>query len=224
MATITVVGLGPGRAGLITRESWELMEKAERLVLRTRIHPTVEALENAGMDFSTYDGFYDEAKDFETLYQKIAADLLERAAAEGDIVYAVPGSPLVAERTVVLLRELGRDSTVTVDIRPGMSFVEVMYTCLGIDPIDGLTIIDAEDVETLKEMPAQSLVITQVYNQQIASDTKLMLMDLYPDEYEVTYIHNLALPDESIRQIPLYELDRQKDVDHLTSLFIRAKG
>lgn len=224
MATITVVGLGPGRAGLITRESWELMEKAERLVLRTRIHPTVEALENAGMDFSTYDGFYDEAKEFETLYQKIAADLLERAAAEGDIVYAVPGSPLVAERTVVLLRELGRDSTVTVDIRPGMSFVEVMYTRLGIDPIDGLTIIDAEDVETLKEMPAQSLVITQVYNQQIASDTKLMLMDLYPDEYEVTYIHNLALPDESIRQIPLYELDRQKDVDHLTSLFIRAKG
>lgn len=224
MATITVVGLGPGRAGLITRESWEFMEKAERLVLRTRIHPTVEALENAGMDFSTYDGFYDEAKDFETLYQKIAADLLERAAAEGDIVYAVPGSPLVAERTVVLLRELGRDSTVTVDIRPGMSFVEVMYTRLGIDPIDGLTIIDAEDVETLKEMPAQSLVITQVYNQQIASDTKLMLMDLYPDEYEVTYIHNLALPDESIRQIPLYELDRQKDVDHLTSLFIRAKG
>ncbi|SDG35631.1 tetrapyrrole methylase family protein / MazG family protein [Selenomonas sp. WCT3] len=224
MATITVVGLGPGRAGLITRESWELMEKAEHLVLRTRIHPTVEALEAAGLSFSTYDGFYDEAKDFETLYRKIAADLLERAAAEGDIVYAVPGSPLVAERTVVLLRELGKDSAVTVDIRPGMSFVEVMYTRLGIDPIDGLTIIDAEDVETLKETPAQSLVITQVYNQQIASDTKLMLMDLYPDEYEVTYIHNLALPDESIRQIPLYELDRQKDVDHLTSLFIRAKA
>lgn len=224
MATITVVGLGPGRAGLITRESWELMEKAERLVLRTRIHPTVKALETAGMVFSTYDGFYDEAADFETLYRKIAADLLARAAAEGDIVYAVPGSPLVAERTVVLLRELGRESAVTVDIRPGMSFVEVMYTRLGIDPIDGLTIIDAEDVETLKEKPAQSLVITQVYNQQIASDTKLMLMDLYPDEYEVTYIHNLALPDESIRQIPLYELDRQKDVDHLTSLFIRAKA
>lgn len=224
MATITVVGLGPGRAGLITRESWDLMEKAERLVLRTRIHPTVEALEAAGMKFTTYDGFYDEAVDFETLYRRIAADLLEQAAKSGDIVYAVPGSPLVAERTVVLLRELGRDSAVTVDIRPGMSFVEVMYTRLGIDPIDGLTIIDAEDVETLKEAPAQSLVITQVYNQQIASDTKLMLMDLYPDEYAVTYIHNLALPDESIRQIPLFELDRQKDVDHLTSLFIRAKA
>ena len=29
--------------------------------------------------------------------------------------------------------------------------------------------------------------------------------------------------DESIRKIPLYELDRQKDVDHLTSLFVPAQ-
>ncbi|MGN0951073.1 MAG: SAM-dependent methyltransferase [Mitsuokella sp.] len=220
---ITVVGLGPGRFGLITLESWQLMQQAKNLVLRTRIHPTAEEIEKRGLTFSTYDGFYEEAPDFETLYTHIAKDLLRRAEEEGDIVYAVPGSPLVAERTVVLLREMAKASPVTVEILPGMSFVEVLYTRLGIDPIEGLTILDAEDVNTLKDRPAQSLVITQVYDPIIASDTKLMLMDLYPDEYEVTYIHNLALPDESIRKIPLYELDRQKDVDHLTSLFIPAK-
>lgn len=220
---ITVVGLGPGRFGLITLESWQVMQQAERLVLRTRIHPTVADIEKRGLTFSSYDGFYEEAPDFETLYHHIAADLLHRAAEQGDLVYAVPGSPLVAERTVVLLRELAKESGVTVDILPGMSFVEVMYTRLGLDPIAGLTILDAEDVGTLKERPAQSLIITQVYDPIIASDTKLMLMDLYPDEYEVTYIHNLALPDESIRKIPLYELDRQKDVDHLTSLFVPAR-
>lgn len=220
---ITVVGLGPGRFGLITLESWQIMQQAERLVLRTRIHPTVVDIEKRGLTFSSYDGFYEEASDFETLYHHIAEDLLHRAAEQGDLVYAVPGSPLVAERTVVLLRELAKESGVTVDILPGMSFVEVMYTRLGLDPIAGLTILDAEDVGTLKERPAQSLIITQVYDPIIASDTKLMLMDLYPDEYEVTYIHNLALPDESIRKIPLYELDRQKDVDHLTSLFVPAR-
>ncbi len=220
---ITVVGFGPGRFGLITLESWQVMQQAERLVLRTRIHPTVADIEKHGLTFSSYDGFYEEASDFETLYHHIAEDLLHRAAEQGDLVYAVPGSPLVAERTVVLLRELAKESGVTVDILPGMSFVEVMYTRLGLDPIAGLTILDAEDVGTLKERPAQSLIITQVYDPIIASDTKLMLMELYPDEYEVTYIHNLALPDESIRKIPLYELDRQKDVDHLTSLFVPAQ-
>lgn len=223
MAKITVLGLGPGRAGLITRESWQIMEQAATLILRTRIHPTVAALEKAGFLFTTYDGFYEQAESFDALYTAIARDLLQRAAAGPDLVYAVPGSPLVAERTVVLLRDMARQAEIEVDIHPGMSFVEVMYTRLGIDPIDGLTILDAEDVDTLTQCPAQSLVITQVYNAAIASDTKLMLMELYPDEQEVTYIHNLALPDESIRQIPLYELDRQPDVDHLTSLFIRSQ-
>ena len=220
---ITVVGLGPGRFGLITLESWQTMQAAEHLVLRTRIHPTVAEIEKRGLTFSSYDGFYEEAPDFETLYRHIAEDLLRRATEQGDLVYAVPGSPLVAERTVVLLREFAKETDTAVDILPGMSFVEVMYTRLGIDPIEGLTILDAEDVSTLKERPAQSLVITQVYDSIIASDTKLMLMEFYPDEYEVTYIHNLALPDESIRKIPLYELDRQKDVDHLTSLFVPAQ-
>lgn len=220
---ITVVGLGPGRFGLITLESWQTMQAVAHLVLRTRIHPTVAEIEKRGLTFSSYDGFYEEAPDFETLYRHIAEDLLRRATEQGDLVYAVPGSPLVAERTVVLLRELAKETDTAVDILPGMSFVEVMYTRLGIDPIEGLTILDAEDVSTLKERPAQSLVITQVYDPIIASDTKLMLMEFYPDEYEVTYIHNLALPDESIRKIPLYELDRQKDVDHLTSLFVPAQ-
>ena len=220
---ITVVGLGPGRFGLITLESWQTMQAAAHLVLRTRIHPTVAEIEKRGLTFSSYDGFYEEAPDFETLYRHIAEDLLRRATEQGDLVYAVPGSPLVAERTVVLLRELAKETDTAVDILPGMSFVEVMYTRLGIDPVEGLTILDAEDVAQLHERPFTNLVITQVYDSIIASDTKLMLMEFYPDEYEVTYIHNLALPDESIRKIPLYELDRQKDVDHLTSLFVPAQ-
>ena len=221
MAKITVLGLGPGHAGLITRESWAIMENAEHLILRTKIHPTVAALDEAGIKYTTYDGYYEEAADFETLYRSIAEDLLKKAADLDELVYVVPGSPLVAERTVVLLRDMAKETAVEVDIRPGMSFVEVMYTRLGIDPVEGLTILDALDIETLKETPVQSLIITQVYSRPIASDAKLMLMDLYPDEYEITYIHNLAMEDESIRQIPLYELDRQSDLDHLTSLYIR---
>ncbi|SEH22355.1 tetrapyrrole methylase family protein / MazG family protein [Selenomonas sp. KH1T6] len=190
------------------------------MVLRTAVHPTVEDIKAAGIEFTSYDNFYEQAGSFEELYRAIAEDLLRRAEREGDFLYAVPGSPLVAERTVVLLRQLAQKTDVEVEILPGMSFVEVMYTTLGIDPIEGLTIIDAEDVLKLKERPLQSLVVTQVYHQQIASDTKLALMDLYGDEYEGLYIHNLALPDESLRKIPLYELDRQPDIDHLTTFFV----
>ena len=147
-------------------------------------------------------------------------DLVRRTGHGMRTVYLSPQGSVFTQKKAA---ELAKETDTAVDILPGMSFVEVMYTRLGIDPIEGLTILDAEDVSTLKERPAQSLVITQVYDPIIASDTKLMLMEFYPDEYEVTYIHNLALPDESIRKIPLYELDRQKDVDHLTSLFVPAQ-
>ena len=142
MGSITVTGLGPGRFGLITMESWELMQKAEQLVLRTAIHPTVQEIEKRGVSFTSYDGFYEQAESFESLYRAIAADLLQRAAKGGNIVYAVPGSPLVAERTVVLLREMAGSYGVALTILPGMSFAEVLYVRLGIDPIEGLTIID----------------------------------------------------------------------------------
>lgn len=223
MGSITVVGLGPGRFGLITLESWEIMQQAQNLVLRTAIHPTVEDIKKRGLAFTSYDGFYEAAGSFEALYQAIAKDLLARAARGEDIVYAVPGSPLVAERTVVLLRDMAKESSVQLTILPGMSFVEVLYVRLGIDPIDGLTIIDAEDFAALPADLPTGLVITQVYNVQIASDTKLALMEAFPDDYPVIYVHNLGLPDESLRTIPLYELDRQPDVDHLTSLFVPAQ-
>ena len=224
MGEIKVIGLGPGRAGLITREAWELMTHAETLVLRTAIHPTVAALREAGLSFTTYDGFYEQAPDFEALYRAIAADLVRRAAAGASIVYAVPGSPLVAERTVVLLRERAAAQGVPLTILPGMSFVEVLYARLGVDPVEGLMILDAEDVAKLHERPFTNLVITQVYDERTASDCKLSLMEFLPDDAPVTFIHNLALPDESVRTIYLYELDRQKDIDHLTTLFVPRKA
>lgn len=200
------------------------MRQAKNLVLRTAIHPTVEEIKQRGLKFTTYDGFYEQAQSFEELYNAIARDLFVRAENGEEIVYAVPGSPLVAERTVVLLRELAAGSGIGFEILPGMSFVEVLYVRLGIDPIAGLTILDAEDFDKLPADLPTGLVITQVYNESIASDTKLALMEAFPDDYEVVYIHNLGLPDESLRHIPLYELDRQPDIDHLTSLYVPARA
>ena len=220
MGKITVAGLGPGDFGLITMEAWETMRTAPVLLLRTAKHPTVAELKRRGVKFASYDALYEQAENFEALYRGIADNLVQRAQAGEELVYVVPGSPLVAERTVVLLRERAVRAGVPLTILPGMSFVEILYTRLGLDPIDGLTIADASDLDRLPVDLPTGLIVTQVYNEAIASETKLNLMEYLPDEYEVVYVHNLGLPDESIRPIPLFELDRQPDIDHLTSLYV----
>lgn len=222
MGAIKVIGLGPGDFGLLTMECWELMQSAKTLILRTAIHPTVEKIKEKGVSFESYDSFYEQAESFEVLYEAIARDLVKRAANGEEIVYAVPGSPMVAEKTVVLLRQFvaEHNNEIQLEIIPAMSFAEIMYNKLGIDPIDGTTIIDAEDFHKMPIDNPTGLIITQVYSQQIASDLKLALMDAFSDEYEVTYVHKLGCADERIARIPLYELDRQPDIDYLTSLYV----
>ena len=220
MAKITVVGLGPGDFSLLTLAAWETLRGASRLILRTAVHPTVAELKRRGITFASYDRYYERASDFSSLYAAIGADLLAQAKAGDALVYAVPGSPLVAERTVALLRERALEAGVELTILPGMSFVEIFCARLGIDPIAGLTIIDAADIERLPTGLFTGCIVTQVYSLAVASETKLSLMEHLPDEYEIVYAHNLGLSDESIRRIPLYKLDRQTDVDHLTSLYL----
>ncbi len=213
---ITIVGLGPGSAGSITAETLGAMTKADEVLLRTAIHPGVDGLAARGIKFTSCDHCYGAA-DFESVYAAVVACCLEKAAGR-HIVYAVPGSPMVAERTVVLLRAAAPAAGIKLNFLPAVSFLDSVFTELGIDPVDGLTIVDALS-GTLRH-GSLPLLVTQVHDQKIASDLKLSLSEIYPDEHEVLYLYHLGLPEQEIKKIPLFELDRQKNTDHLTSLYV----
>jgi len=221
---ITIVGLGPGSFGLITVETLELLKTAEKLLLRTAKHPTVTAMRERGIAFTSYDYVYEEKTSFEEVYETIAHECLRQAALGKKVVYAVPGSPLVAEKTVMLIRELAGEQGIAVRILPGMSFLEVLYTRLAIDPIEGITVLDAADLAAIPPELMTALVVTQVYNQYIASEAKLVLMEYYPDDYEVIVVKNLGLPDEQLLAVPLFELDRVQEIDHLTSVYVPRRS
>ena len=59
-------------------------------------------------------------------------------------------------------------------------------------------------------------IITQVYNNRVASDVKLMLSEVYGDEYEIYLVNSAGVKEEEkIYKIPIYELDRIEDIDSL---------
>ena len=222
MQKITVVGLGPGSAGQLSVETMELLKNGECVILRTAVHPSVARLAEENVQFIACDDFYENGASFEDVYDSIVNFVLQKAETQ-DVVYAVPGSPLVAERTVVLLRERAAANGVALKILPSMSFLDLAYVELGIDPIAGLRIIDSSDFEALADAGKYPLMVTQVYSQLVASDVKLALMDVLDDETPVWFLRNLGLPDEECRAVPLYELDRQPNIDHLTSVFVPAQ-
>jgi tetrapyrrole methylase family protein/MazG family protein len=153
MPTITILGLGPGDATLLTRAAWELLEHTDVLYLRTAIHPTVAGLP-ARIELRSFDALYEEAADFGAIYERIAAELIERAQSGEPVVYAVPGHPLVAEATTRRLLALARERGVQTRTVPGLSFIEPVCEALELDPLEGgLQLIDALDLVVSSELP-----------------------------------------------------------------------
>lgn len=207
---IRVVGLGPGDANLLTRRTFDLLRDAPIVRLRTRSHPAAGAFADA----TSYDDFYEKAATFEALYESIVRDLIELARnADAEVLYAVPGSPVVAERTVELL--LANDEVTTI-LEPAVSIIDVACAALGRDPMaSGLRIVDAlANVEPLRG-PGPLLVL-QTYSSAVLAS----VADRVPPSTPVTVLHHVGLDDEVIVELPANELVSFGDVDHLTSLWI----
>jgi tetrapyrrole methylase family protein/MazG family protein len=208
---VRVVGLGPGDADLLTRRTFDLLREAPLVRLRTRVHPAAAAF----LDLVSYDDLYESAESFEALYDAIVRDLIElaRRAPDREVVYAVPGSPVVAERTVELLLASGEVATV---LEPAVSVIDVVCGALGRDPMaSGLRVVDAlAGVEPLRG-PGPLLVL-QTYSSEVLAS----VADRVPKSTLVTVVHHVGLKDEVITELPAGELVSFGDVDHLTSLWI----
>lgn len=220
-AQITIVGLGSGDVDQLTVGIFRKLEQAEKLFVRTKDHPALEALE---ADFVTFDEVYESKNSFPEVYAEIANRLLQ-VAVEGldteEIIYAVPGHPMVAEKTVQILREQGQALNITVNVLGGESFLDEAFTRLGFDPIEGFQLLDAAQLNAQLLQPQLHTVIGQVYDTFTASDVKLSLMELYPDDFEVIVCHYLGVQGkEIIERTPVYELDRTENYGNLSLIYV----
>ena len=170
---IKIVGLGPGAPEALTIGAVKALENSKNLYFRTEKHPTVDYLKENLEGFNTCDNYYEEGSSFDEVYLNIANKLIETYKISGELVYAVPGHPLVAEKSVLNLINLCKENNIEYKILPAVSFVDAMMDRLQIDPIEGLKIIDAFDVKNQILDKRIGTIITQVYNPLIASEVKL---------------------------------------------------
>ncbi len=218
---ITIVGLGPGDGRFLTREAWEILVAAETVYVRTARHPAVDDLPET-VQVVSFDDVYETAVDFNAVYDQIVTQLLALGR-EADIVYAVPGHPFVGESTVTRLVKAAEAEALPVRVVAGLSFVEPSLTAVHADALDGLQIFDAIELTNLHYPPLnpdQPALLGQVYSRMLASELKMGLTAVYPEQHAVSLIHAAGTAAESVERVPLYAIDRSERIDHLTSLYI----
>ena len=207
--SITIVGLGPAGSDLLdTRTEGVLTEAAATVILRTADHPAARWL-IAQREVATCDDLYDSLDDFDAVYEAITGRVME-AAGRGDVVYAVPGSPLVGERTVRAIIAAASDRGIDVDVVPATSFLDLAYLELGLDPIaDGLQVLDARDLPDPLPLHVPTL-ITQVDSPLTCADVSSALDRLLGPDGHVTLLERLGDADADVRSVTVGELARHE--------------
>lgn len=214
---VTIVGLGPGGPEYVTEQTLQAISNHPYRFIRTTRHPSASLIGAA----ISFDDIYEEADTFADVYAEITERLVTAAAAHREILYAVPGSPLVLERSV---RHLRTDSRVECTVLPAMSFLDVAFARLGIDPFeDGVRLIDGHEFATAAAGDHGPLFVAHTHANWVLSDIKLAVDGATGDE-PVVILQRLGTADEAIIHTTWAELDRTVEADHLTCIYIPHLG
>ncbi|UOQ83858.1 nucleoside triphosphate pyrophosphohydrolase [Gracilibacillus salinarum] len=215
---IEVIGLGAGDINQLPLGIYRKLTNSEiNCYVRTIDHPVIDSLREEAVSFQSFDTVYEKYDQFEAVYKEIASTLKEKATADGNVLYAVPGHPMLAEQTVQLLLN---DTDIEVRIVGGQSFLDDLFSALKIDPIEGFQFLDATSFERRQLQLSQHIVFCQVYDAFIASEVKLTLLEDLPPEYPIYIAEAVGSEQESVIQIPLVELDQQMKLSNLTSVYL----
>jgi tetrapyrrole methylase family protein/MazG family protein len=216
---ITLIGLGPADAGGMSVAARNALRAAPRLFVRTARHPAIKELERESLAFESFDSLYDRLESFDAVYDAIAHQIIE-AAKTGEVAFAVPGHPLVAEESVRRILSLARDAGIQVRVVGSASFIEPTLSALSLSLNEGLLLLDALSLQSTALRPDIGTLLYQIYDRETASAAKLALMEQFPDEWEVSVVRSAGVPgEESIENIPLFKLDRV-EVNHLTVAYV----
>lgn len=219
MHEITIIGLGAGDLNQLPLGIYKKLKNATHLYVRTEQHPVLQELQTEGVTWTSFDAIYEKNDQFENVYKEIVENLLKLSAVN-PIIYAVPGHPLVAEQTVQLLVQAEKQGKAKIRIEGGQSFLDPIFGALRIDPIEGFQLLDGTSFKRDDIQMNSHVLIGQVYDSFSASEVKLTLMEKYPDDFEVTIVTAAGSSEEVLKKVPLFELDREMELNNLTTLYV----
>jgi tetrapyrrole methylase family protein/MazG family protein len=169
---IVVVGLGPAGPDLLTAGTRAAIDRIATRFVRTTRHPSASVVAGA----TSFDDAYEASATFDEVYLRVADRLLEAAEEHGEVLYAVPGSPRVLERSVDHVvraaEQPGRE--IEVEVLPALSFLDLAWVRLGVDPLElGARLVDGHRFAAGAAGERGPLLVAHVHNQRVLSDIKL---------------------------------------------------
>src|SRR5207248_2568210 len=104
-----------------------------------------------------------------------------------------------AERSVELLRSAAARGDIELELVPGLSFAELAWARLGVDPMSGARLADARHLTAEDAVGGGPVLIAQCDTRLLLSDVKLVLLE---EAYEVVEAVEALPPDAPAGDVP----------------------
>ena len=217
MPKVTIVNIGLGEPDLLNQRTVRTLKESNLLILRTSRSPIVSWLRKEGISFSSLDELYDTVDDFDQLFLCIAHKIWSQASGS-DVVYAV--SDMLTDRSVRALYE-HKPQNGEITVVPGTGMTDILHSkSLPYLHDSDFRSVAATDFLQMNFNPRQTILITELDNEILAGEVKIHLSSILNDEQNLIYLHENQCPEV----IHLFELDRRKDISHLSAVLLPGTG
>lgn len=211
MSTIQIIGLGTGMIEDLTVKAYSALTEGLPTYVRTEKHPVIDKLKK-NVNINSFDEFFEKYESFEEVYEKITNEIVKLSKKYGKINYCTAGSPYFGDIVTKKLLNEYKDG-IDLIIIDGMSFIDRCIKLSGYPDYKSIVIIDSLEADEFSFDFNSMNIITQVYDKDMASRLKIILMEIYPENMEISKIDVL---EEKVKTMPLYMMDKEKKYDFST--------
>lgn len=200
---INIVGLGYGSIGDLTVQTLKMLKNMQNIFIKGNGHPVMSELMDEGIKF----------KDYKELYNNI-----ERYSEPGeDAIYAVCGNPLEDEETIKHLLSICEEKNINYKIYAAAGIKAFIQECAG-RLMGKVEVINSLIIENKSINKRNEIVITNLFNKDIAKKVKAKLLKIYYDDINV---YSLKIGNyKRFDKIKIKDIDSLNDLNELTMIYI----
>lgn len=233
-----VVGTGMVGYQQLTNECEQALDLSEHIFL---LHPLPEVREYFRERWGPVDNLateYEQGLARLDRYERMADRVLNSSQeADRPVVLTVYGHPQVGVTPTRIIIDCADERGVSVDVLPGVSSIDCLYTDLSIDPFQGLQLFEATDLliheyRLNNEVPALifqiGLIESYLYDRRKSAPERFTaireyLEEFYPPSHELCLASTATLPlaDSDLHWFELGNFESMaSDIDFTHTLYI----
>ncbi len=211
MGMISIMGLGTGSMDDMSVKSYNILNSGLPKFARTSRHPILSG--NNFENITFFDSIFEEKEDLNHVYDEIEKILATEMEKHDHIIYIVPGSPYKGD---VITERFENNDQMETEIIDNMSFLD---KAIKMSSAEGnIKVMNGSDENHDFDIHSGNIV-SNIESLSMASKLKLEMTEVYPPDCKIKIFDVLANKN---KEISLFDLDRQKNYDYSTYIFIES--